>query len=246
MKRLSLILTMFFIFNVNFLFGQVTIDYASVVQEDNFSQIIAPAVNALDKPDGKLANFMDDDIAITTYGIFSGFGDGDNIQYNLFGFSDLLGVSENILYESDFISIEHNGGSIPNNIFESSNWKFTDGINELNFDHSFYFPSISPPIVGLGIIDNNTYADFFGIPNYFGDNGNMAYILVDIDGYSNVDINSDQFKVVLKAYGENPNSPDPDIMGRISAVPEPITMLLFAFGALFFKKFIYKRSESKH
>ena len=218
-----------------------TIEWASTVSNFNFSN----AENALGQPDNLMASFYDNNSATTETATYSGFGDGDNVNYDSTAFASLLDTTEALIAQADFISIEFNGTG--GGLFETSDWSFSDGINNFSVSYVFNDPAAGS-IIGVGNISTANYANFFGLQDYeqiYGHGGEWAYILFDINGFSYINPFSSNFSVTLSAVGgpNNIDSPEPDVMGRMGTNPVPVpgTILLLCSGLIgligFRKKF---------
>ena len=203
--------------------ANINIDWANSITDTN---AITPD-GLLGKPDGDLAHFSGSPLK---FGTISGFGNGDNISYNTNTLASLLNISDVVLEQADLISIEYNGTG--GGLYESSHWLFNDGSNSLEV--SYTFGDASPAaIVGLGTIDNNAYANYFGFINTRGEIGSFAYILIDIDGISSVNPFSADFSVTLTAGSTvDPATPEPDVIGRINPVPIPGAIWLLGSGLI--------------
>jgi hypothetical protein len=210
---------------VGFANAAFVIEWANSVTNTN---VIDPE-ESFGKPDGNITHFSGSPVK---FGTFSGYGNGDNIIYDSFDLASLMGVSESVLSQTDFMAIEYNGSG--GGAFEGSDWIFDDGINSLSVSYTFNDDSPST-IIALGNIDNEEYASFFGFTNPWGTVGEMAYILFDIDGNSSINPFSSTFSVTITAGSEfDPNTPETDVMGRVGVVPIPSTILLLGFGILAF------------
>lgn len=218
MKLSCLIISILFIF-----FAAASNSKAAIIEwADSITDTNAIDPNEiLGKPDTTLAHFAGSPIK---YGTVSGFGAGDNIHYNTDELASLLNVNTSVIEQADLISIEYNGSG--GGVFEGSHWIFDDGINTLDVSYSYGDTSL-PSVISVGIINNDSYANYFSTTNHWGSVGNMAFILFDIDGTSAVNPFSSGFRVTLTAGSTiDPNTPEPDVMGRIAPVPIPGSLLL--------------------
>lgn len=206
----------------------VTIQWASTVSDSTLLPAIL-AENVLGQPDSTFAGFYDGNAATTEMATFGGFGAGDNVAYDSGSLATLLGITESLLLQADFISFEVNGSA--GLTFETSEWLFSDGANLLTVSHTIG-GAPSGAITGLGNVSFTDYDAFFGTTSSSA--GDIAYILFDIDSNSLVDPSASGFTAKLSGIGSIPtNSPDPDAMGRIlpsRSVPEPTTLLLLGLG----------------
>ena len=207
----------------------VTIDWASSVYDSN----ALDANRVLGRPDGMHAMFGNNAGIIRT-ATYSGFGNGDSIEYSDITLANLLGTSNEILAKADFFTTEYSGAIGP---YESGTWLFSDGSNSFSLFFDSVYPDALAPTVTWGTITNSAYANYFGFTNTARDIGGWGYLLFDINGYSNVNVASPNFSVTLSATDNwGPTSPDPDVMGRIQSipnpVPEPASILLFGIGGL--------------
>jgi len=192
----------------------VTIDWASIVSDSN----AVNAEEALGKPDNVLA-FFGINLGVTRTATYSGFGAGETINYDTVDFATLLGVSEAMLATADFFTTEYSGAIGP---YEAGLWEFRDASNYVSFYHSDVSPIVSGPLAAFGNISNQAYANFFGMSTY-PQAGGWGYLLFDIDGNSNVNPLSGEFRVTLTAtYTGGGTDPEPDVMGRIQSAPNPI------------------------
>ena len=206
-----------------------TIQWASIVSSSNLPPA-GPAENALGRPDAVFASFFDGNAATAETATYAGFGGGDNIDYDFASLAALLGISESLLGEVDFISFEGNGTR--GLTFETSDWLFDDGTNSLAVSHTLGSPPAGA-VVALGNVSVSAYDLFFGTSSGF--TGDYAYILFDIDGSSAVNPLAPGFTVFLSATGSTAfNSPEPDVMGRFFSisVPEPGAALVVGTGLL--------------
>ena len=226
MKMLSLlVLVALFAFSVTSSAEALTIDWANVVSNSN----VPSAANALSAPDGVHASFYDPSL-IPLYATY-GFG-SQGMDYSTSGFAALFGISEAILARADFFTAEVNGG--PSSTYENGLWVFSDGGNNFSVDFDSANPWNSPSVIAYGSININNYANFFGFTNPITPEHSWAFLLFDIDGYSNVNVSSGEFTATLNAAnaGSGPTDPDPDVMGRIAPVPEPATLSFLGLGLL--------------
>ena len=189
----------------------VIVDWASMVSDSNVSS----AASALNNPDGIHASFYDTS-RLPLYATYSGFGEGDSIDYSTSSFAALLGVSEVNFAKADFFTAEVNGGRA-SSIYENGLWEFNDGSNHLSVNFDSANPGNSEAVIAYGSINIDDYANFFGFVNPITYNHNWAFLLFDIDGNSNIKIDSGNFSARLTASnaGVGPADPDPDVMGRI-------------------------------
>lgn len=186
----------------------IQIQWADTVMNTN----IGNAENALKRPDGQWADFLDDNAATLEMATYSGFGDGDNVKYDIVAFTNLLGISESLLTQADVISFECNGTT--GGFYETSDWVFSDGIHAIRVSYLFGYPD-SAAIVALGNVSLRDYADFFRITNPLC-SGDWVYILFDIDRPSPVNSSASTLTVTINAAGtRGADSPEPDAVGRI-------------------------------
>lgn len=186
----------------------IQIQWAATVLDTN----IGNAENVLGKPDSRYADFLDDNAVTLEMATYSGFGDGENIEYDTVAFANLLGISESLLTPADFISFECNGTA--GGFYETSDWVFSDGVRAIRVSYLFGYPD-SAAIVVLGNVSLSDYANFFRIPNPLCA-GDWVYILFDLDGQSPVNPSASTFTVTINAAGtRGTDSPEPDALGRI-------------------------------
>ena len=171
----------------------VIVDWASMVSDSNVSS----AASALNSPDGIHASFYDTS-RLPLYATYSRFGEDDSGDYPTSGFAALLGVSEITFAKADFFTAEVNGGRA-SSIYENGLWQFNDGSNQLSVNFDSANPGNSEAVIAYGSIDIDDYANFFGFINPITYNHNWAFLLFDIDGNSNINIDSSNFSVRLAA-----------------------------------------------
>jgi hypothetical protein len=196
-----------------------SIDWASTV-----SSTIPSAGNGLGQPDGVLVNGSIAPSPATA--VYGGFGSGANNNYTSAALAALLGVNTTQLALADFIFFEVNG--TPGSTVESNDLIFSDGINSLTVSHTFG-GSAGGPILALGNISLSAYASFFGFANPFV-NGEWVYELIDVDGFSSVDLSAPGFSATLNSLNSSPSSPDspdPDALGRIATAPEASALTIW-------------------
>lgn len=198
--------------------GIITLDWAGNV--DSSSNVSNPD-NALNAPNGTLAGFGA--TGSTSTAAFSAFGNS-NTQTEASSFAALLGISESVLSQAEFIAFEYNGTA--GIAFESSTWTFDDGTNQSVV--SYTQGQTDRGISALGNIAINDFESFFGFNSTLS-GGDFAYIAFDLDGLDLTSIN-----VSIEAAGVGTQSPDIDAMGKIAAaaVPEPSSLALLALGAV--------------
>ena len=233
MKKLLFSILMLLLIGMTNSAEATIIDWASSVSNSN----VPSAVNALGAPDGMHASFYDP-AGGSLHATYSGFGAGSGIHYNTAGFASFLGVSETTLARADFFTAEVNGGTRPS-IYENGLWEFSDGSNYLSVNFDSANPGDSDAVIGYGGISINNYANFFGFANPITPEHSWSFLLFDVDGHSNINVASDNFRVTLTAAntGIGPMDPDPDVMGRFaSTVPEPSSLLLLGLGGLLLKR----------
>lgn len=168
---------------------------------------------ALGTPDGRLSN------------LFNGTGTAveSSIRFDMLddplpvysgALLYLLGVSEVILSQTDFLAFDVNGS--PGRRFESSSWSFLDGSASHTVNYDFNDPTGAPEIIGSGNISHVNMEHFFGYESPVpGASGDFSFILFDIDSW--IDVRSPSFSVTVSAIGgpanTDPNSPDIDALG---------------------------------
>jgi len=203
-----------------------TIGWADTVSNSN----ISAAADALGQPDGTLVGFFDGSGSTTETATYTGFGSQSN--YDAISLGSLLGVTDSVLGASDVVAFEYNGSNFSTNLFETSTWIFDDGSNSTQATYVFNTTPSDPHISAVGTISNGLYADFFGFANPFGNTGNYAFILFDIDGQSTVDPFAPGFSITLNATGSDAiDSPDIDALGVLSASPVPVPPAVWLFSS---------------
>ena len=167
-------------------------------------------VDVLGEPDGKGAVFYHENgEPLGTLGVTYGFGNNQQ-EYALTEFANLLGVSVELLRNADFISFESNGTF--GNPYEACRWIFDDGINQKEV---LYDRNESQTVIELGNISHEEYSEFFGL-SFSNEEGDLAYILIDVDGQFSSNIFSKNLHITLQADGIRLASPDPYEIGHIT------------------------------
>ncbi|MEM7396156.1 MAG: hypothetical protein AAF492_27800, partial [Verrucomicrobiota bacterium] len=171
-------------------------------------------MDALGRPDHELSYFVDYNAQTIETATYAGFGTGDVSPLDRAALAELLHVSEAILDRADFLIFEANG--LPNYSVETSDWIFSDGVHSLTVSQVFGAPPAGA-IVASGNVANPVYAAFFEFTQV-RTKGDMPYLLIDIDGASNVNPFSPNFSVRVESRGTGPgvnDSTEPDAMAVI-------------------------------
>ncbi|HJQ37978.1 MAG TPA: hypothetical protein VKB93_12640 [Thermoanaerobaculia bacterium] len=152
------------------------------------------------------------------------------------GLRQLLRVSERDWARADVIAFELNGTSTagPEFGWESSKWRFTDGVNlvEVNFNAAIGKASDPAIIANSSIIGPDgtvfsgavAYRKVFGICSPRSDSQIVSFLLFDLDvKQPRVNTRSPNFKILLRNGGKNApdedGSVDPDAIGVIVPCP---------------------------
>tara|TARA_Y100001936_G_scaffold195050_1_gene195085 strand:- start:2639 stop:3391 length:753 start_codon:yes stop_codon:yes gene_type:complete len=143
---------------------------------------------------------------------FGGFGTGDKTTTDSASLATLLGVSEAVVNQADFIAFDGQGAPFP---FKTSDWEFSDGVNTFNVNYTA-LSSLPVGVLATGYILTADYDNFFG-PLTSTASAGFGFLLFDIDGNSSVDINSANFTADIASGTHISASADPDAMGRIGA-----------------------------
>lgn len=165
----------------------------------------------LGAPDFEIAEFSPPDSELTVRDFEKSLA-----FYDLVGFAGLVSLLPEELVVGDVICFEHNG--TPSTSFEGGTWTFSSGDDWETHEVVHGEPDDS---FAKGFIRNQEYADFFGIPNPYGDHGCVAYVLFDL---TQVDPRAPDLSVTIARGPLLEQTPDPDVVGAI--VPEPGTLLL--------------------
>ena len=149
------------------------------------------------------------------------------------GLATLLGVSQATLARADAIAFEFNGGSpAPSGGWESSRWRFTDGVHSLTVDFiELVGAPVPAEVVGNGSVSAAAYNLFFNVQTPRSDTV-MSYLLFDLPDA--IDIDSSAFSIMLTSGAAaglpGAGTPDPDAIGLLRHVPEPGTITLMLAG----------------
>lgn len=159
--------------------------------------------DALGSPDMRWAAFVTEETNAT----FSSFEvAGEFVPAEL---AALLGVSIEVVEQSDFLAFESMGSAYPH--FEDSSWTFQSG----SFSETVLAPDEA---LATGYVEEEAYADYFGIESR-GKSFLWAFILVDLDQVSGL---ADDFSVrVQGAYGPY-GRPEPDAMATLDGALVPV------------------------
>ena len=136
------------------------------------------------------------------------------------------------------IGFEFNGGSpAPSGGWESSRWRFTDGVHSLTVDFSeLVGASVPAAVVGNGSLSAAAYNLFFSVQTPRSDTV-MSYLLFDLP--DTIDLDSPTFAITV-ASGQSvglpgEGTPDPDAIGIVRHVPEPGTISMVLAGLWFWR-----------
>lgn len=188
---------------------------------DSSMNVINPQ-NVLDAPDGVGTAFANP--VSQPEAAYSGFGSGDLSWFGSGDLASFLGLSEDEVRKIDFLTLEQNGTA--NRPYESSTWTFDDGAHAAQVVYDSSGPVPAEIMRGTGI-SNADYASFLAISPPGG--ADSAYLAFDLDGLG-LNLRSPDFRVTLTAPGTSGAAPDPDVMGRVIVVPEPVTVTLGLMG----------------
>ncbi len=171
----------------------------------------------LNRPDNivtAIGDFVDGPDHVT----MSDFGTPDSINYDSEALANLLGVSEDLLAQADFLTFERN--PLTDHTYERCSWTFTDGFN-----------SGDATLLRSGYVTKEDYASFFGLTTTI-DLVSYPFLLLDID--DQITINSPDFKATITAPGYSKSTtPDVDANGIIfHPVPLPGSFFMLLSGIL--------------
>lgn len=164
---------------------------------------VTSPMDALHSPDDAAASFNSSGASAP----FTGFG--PFVEYDTSSLATLLGVTEAVLIEADFIAIDRDLTPMG---FETSTWVFTDGSGTLTVPHVVGGPLALGELAVVSPTPTN-FGAFFG----FGPSADeYAIILFDIDGV--VDPFSPSFTVTVTSGGAaDPLTPDIEALAIVVA-----------------------------
>ena len=201
--------------------GIIALDWASVL--DTSSNVTNPS-GALGAPDDSYATFGPPATAAATY---SSFGAGSTTNTDDMSLAGLLSINESVLSQAEFITFEGNGPTP--DPFETTTWTFDDGNSSIQVSHDYFIPVTGGGIVAFGNVSTNDYGNFFGVSVDPGA-GSIAFLLFDLNG---LNLTTPNFGVTIDAPGIDSGvvgTPDIDVLGTITSVPEPTAVWLILCG----------------